>query len=198
MADDLALTHPLAPLGGVTPPLLRFDSPQALFAAIPYIRRLTTLRPRAGEENAGFLTRLRTSPTPEEAVTFAAFALSPAAAVCWGYECLRLMAEHLDPSERPMMERIAGWIAHPADRRRQDLLARALSSATAGPSVQLGLAAGWSGGALAQDDPREPEIWRCPEAVNNAVLGCLARAGVSRRSCYLSWFADMSDSLIQV
>lgn len=195
MAADTALScRPVSehPVSG-----LRFSTPSELFSHLPQIRRLMAIQPGPDDSNLHFLRRLHASQTPEEAVTFAAFAMVPAAAIRWGYECLRAMAEHLNPAERPMMEQIAEWITQASAERRHLLMQAASNAAVIGPSVYLAQAAGWSGGGVSPDDSLPPEPWRCPDAVNSAVLACLARAGIGRRSEYLSWFMEMADLLMQ-
>ena len=63
---------------------LRFDTPLDLYAAMPQVAELTQQRPRDGEDVIGYLHRLRASTTPEEAVTFTAFAVVPKIAIWWG------------------------------------------------------------------------------------------------------------------
>ena len=71
---------------------LRPETPAELFAAVRPLSDLVKLRPMTGEDGPRFLARLRFSTTPEEAVTYTAFAALPPSAAGWGYECLRLMA----------------------------------------------------------------------------------------------------------
>lgn len=182
-----------------TPPrrTVRYDTPAELYAAIPQIQGLTQSRPRAEEDNLQFLVRLRGSTTPEEAVTFTAFAALPTAAAGWGYECLRQMAEYLNPVERPLMQDIATWIANPTSSMRYKLMRDALWAPSRSPSVLLGLAVGWSTGGPAPNDPMRPPEWRTPQSLNSAVLSCLARAELSRRSVYLARIINMAESLLR-
>ena len=108
--------------------MLRDATPAELFGAIPQLADLVKLRPRPDEDGWGFLARLRASTTPEEAVTYTAFAALPGAAAGWGYECLRLMADHLQPQERQMMQRIATWLAEPTTRRCTEAEIRLLNA----------------------------------------------------------------------
>lgn len=177
---------------------LRYDTPAELFSRLPQVLDLTQIRPRPDEDNLQYLYRLRGSTTPEEAVTFTAFAALPTVAAGWGYECLRQMAEHLNPIERPLMQDIAAWISNPTSNQRYKLMREALWSPSRSPSVLLGLAVGWSTGGPAPNDPLRPPVWRTPQAVNSAVLSCLARADLQRRSVYLARFLDMAESLFRV
>ncbi|WP_198731881.1 DUF6931 family protein [Paracoccus tegillarcae] len=177
---------------------LRFDTPQDLYLRLPEIAELTQQRPRPGEDPLAFLGRLRSSTTPEEAVTYTAFAALPQMTVRWGYECLRLMADYLDPMERPMMEMVAAWLNHPSTAMRQRIAREALWAPSRSPSVFLGLAVAWSGGAVAPNDPMPVPLYRSPRAVNSAVLSCLARAELQRRPIYLARFIDMAETLFRV
>lgn len=123
---------------------MRYDTPAELFASLPQVRDLTQIRPRADEDNLQYLFRLRGSTTPEEAVTFTSFAALPTVAAGWGYECLRQMADHLSPLERPLMQDIAAWIANPVPGIRYKVMREALWAPSRSPSVLLGLAVGWS------------------------------------------------------
>lgn len=176
---------------------LREADPAMLFGLIPQIADLVKMRPRPGEDELHFLGRLRASTTPEEAVTYTAFAALPGSAAGWGYECLRLMADHLQPQEREMMRRIAAWLADPTTRQRQDIMRDALWAPSRSPSVLLGLAVGWSAGTPAPNDPDRSAPYKTPIAINSAVLSCLARAQLSQRSIYLARFLDMAEALFR-
>lgn len=177
--------------------MLRDAPPLTLFAQIPQLAELVKLRPREGDEGLAFLHRLRASTTPEEAVTFTAFAALPSVATGWGYECLRLMADHLQPQERPVMQQIATWLAQPSTRARHEIMHAALWAPTRSPSVLLALAVGWSTGTPAPNDPDRSAPHKTPVALNSAVLSCLARADLSRRSFYLARFLDMAEALFR-
>lgn len=183
-----------------TPPRrsLRFETPAELYARMPQLQEMMQMRPRLDEHNLDYLARLRTSTTPEEAITFTAFAVLPSVAAGWGYECLRLMADHLNPMERPMLQDIAAWIANPATGLRHKVMRDALWAPSRSPSVLLGLAVGWSTGGPAPNDPVRPPPWRTPQAVNSAILSCLARSELSRRPIYLARFIDMAEALFRV
>ncbi len=177
--------------------MLRDAEPSELFLTIPQLGNLIKLRPRHDEDGLRFLARLRASTTPEEAVTFTAFAAYPGAAAGWGYECLRLMADHLQPQERPMMQKIATWLSDPTTRLRHDIMREALWAPSRGPSVLLALGVGWSTGGPAPNDPERSPTHKTPVALNSAVLSCLARAELSRRSFYLARFLDMAEALFR-
>ncbi|PZO68318.1 MAG: hypothetical protein DI498_00130 [Paracoccus denitrificans] len=177
---------------------MRFETPVELYLAVPEINELTQQRPRPGESGLAFLLRLRASTTPEEGVTFTAFAAYPQMAIGWGYECIRLMADLLNPNERPMMEMVAGWLAQPGTPMRHRVAHDALWAPARTPSVFLGLAVAWSGGGIAPNDTASPPLHRTPRAVNSAVLSCLARADLNRRPILLARFIDMAEPMFRV
>lgn len=177
--------------------MLRDAAPSELFVTIPQLGDLIKLRPRTDENGLRFLARLRASTTPEEAVTFTAFAAIPSAAAGWSYECLRLMADHLQPQERELMQHIANWLSEPTTRLRHEIMREALWAPNRSPSVLLALGVGWSTGSPTPNDPDRSPPHKTPVALNSAVLSCLARAELSRRSFYLARFLDMAEALFR-
>lgn len=182
------------------PPVVttRYDTVTDLYVAIPQLAELTQQRPREGEEALEYLWRLRSSTTPEEAITFTAFAIQPKLAIWWGHECLRAMPDALSPLDRQMMEQVASWIGRPATDMRHDVMRHALYAPAKSPGVHLALAVGWSGGSIAPNDPAGVPLHRAPRAINTAILSCLARADLSRRPVFLAKFIDMAESLFKV
>ncbi|MDO5705194.1 MAG: hypothetical protein Q4G49_08995, partial [Paracoccus sp. (in: a-proteobacteria)] len=168
-----------------------------VLAEMPQLAGMIRLRPHTGETGLQFLSRLRSSTTPEDAVTFTAFAALPREAAGWGYECLRLMADHLSAPERPMMQDIAAWLSAPSVSLRHKIMRDALYAPTRPPSVYLALAVGWSTGGPAPNDPEQAPPHKTPVAVNSSVLSCLARADIQRRPVYLARFLDMAESLFR-
>ncbi len=177
---------------------LRFDTPQDLYAAMPQLAELTQHRPREGEEMGAFLYRLRSSTTPEEAVTFTAFAAQPRVAIWWAHDCLRVMADSMDAEDLALMERIAQWITTPTQALRHAIMRDALWAPRRSPVILLALAAGWSGGPVAPNDPAPVAPYRAPRAINSAVLSGLAQASLTRRSILLARFIDMAESVLRV
>lgn len=182
------------------PPLMttRYESLRDLYAAIPQLSELTLLRPEPGEEALEFLGRLRSSATPEEAITFTAFAVQPKIAIWWAHECLRSLPQSLSPLDRAMMEKVGLWIGRPETEIRHEIMREALWAPAQSPGVFLALAVGWSGGSIAPNDPAPVAAHRAPRAINRAVLSCLATVELSRRSAVLSQFTDMAESLFKV
>jgi len=181
------------------PPLsaLRFETPSELFHAMPQLGRLTQNRPRAEEDGLAFLMRLRASTTPEDAVTFSAFAAQPKMAIWWGYECLRLATRALGAEDRRMMELVATWTTYPDNENRFRTAREALFAPVRSPAVFLGLAVTWSGGAIAPNDPAPVPDHRAPRAINSAVLSCLSGAALAERPVYLARFIDLAAPLFR-
>ncbi|MFQ6549974.1 DUF6931 family protein [Aestuariibius sp. 2305UL40-4] len=177
---------------------LRFDTPQDLYAAMPQVAELTQRRPQEGEDMITYLYRLRSSTTPEEAVTFTAFAAIPQRAIWWAHECLRAMPEKFDATDHEMMARIARWVGDPTQDRRHRIMRDALWAPRRSPVILLALAVGWSGGSIAPNDPAPVAPYRAPRSINSAILSCLATAPLNRRSILLARFIDMAESVLRV
>lgn len=177
---------------------LRYATPAELYKAMPQVMHMTQHRPREAEDGIDFLMRLRASTTPEEAVTFTAFAALPKMAIWWGYECLRLSGDELTPADRAMMELVANWTNYPDNENRYRAMKTALYAPVRSPAVFLGLAVGWSGGPIAPNDNAQVPAHRAPRAVNSAVLSCLARADLQQRPVRLARFIDQAVSLFRV
>lgn len=181
------------------PPMsaLRYETPFELYANIPQVKNMTQHRPREDEENLDYLARLAGSTTPEEAVTFAAFAAVPAMAIWWAYECLRLASDDMSRSDREVMELVATWCSNAANENRYRVMSRALYAPQRTPAVFLGLAVGWSGGQIAPNDSAHVAVHRAPRAINSSVLSCLARAELAQRPVRLARFIDQSKALFR-
>ncbi|KIN75119.1 hypothetical protein Z945_3018 [Sulfitobacter noctilucae] len=174
---------------------LRYDSPADLYANLPQVAQLTLHRPREEETPLGYLHRLRASTTPEEAVTFTAFAAMPKMGVWWGYECLRLSGYELSGPDRELIELVANWTQYSDNENRYRTMKAALFAPVRTPAVYLGLAVGWSGGQIAPNDPAGVPPHRAPRALNTAVLSCLARSDIQSRSIRLARFIDQATVL---
>ncbi|MFK7836763.1 MAG: hypothetical protein AB8B60_11120 [Sulfitobacter sp.] len=177
---------------------MRYETPAALYEHLPHVSQLTLHRPRVDEGSLDYLYRLRASTTPEEAVTYTAFAAMPKMGVWWGYECLRLSGDELSPHDRQMIELVANWTQYPDNENRFRAMKAALYAPVRTPAVYLGLAVGWSGGPIAPNDPAGVPPHRGPRALNTAVLSCLARADIQSRPIRLARFIDQAAVLYHV
>jgi hypothetical protein len=177
---------------------LRYETPFELYAAMPAIKDLTQHRPREDEEALSFLRRLRSTTTPEEAVTYAAFAARPKMSIWWCYECLRTMPEELTNEDRALLELIAVWTTNPETENRYTVMKASLFAPRRTPSVLLGLAVGWSGNQIAPNDPAPVAPHRTPRAISSSVLSCLAKSNLQRRPIHLARFIDLAEALFKV
>ncbi len=192
LASAARLAHPAPP-----PRYLRPGSAAQLYVAMPHLGQLTIARPRAAEPALNYFCRLRVSATPEDALTFAAFAPLPQMAIWWGHESLRLLPGALSSEDSKLLEQIGRWVGAPNARLRHWIMRRALWAETRTPTVVLGLAAGWSGGALAPNDPEGVAQHRCPAAINTAVLGTLAMAPSTQRAELRAHILDLAECLFR-
>lgn len=177
---------------------LRFDSPSQLYEKIPEVGGFTKHRPTEEEDPLGFFERLRASTTPEDAITYTAFATEPQVAIGWGVEAIRISLPDLPPDELQLMSWISQWLDHPSSETRWRTMQVALFAPRRSATVYLGLAVGWSGGALAPNDPVMVPEWRAPKAVNAAILRSLGHVGLEQRSVCLARVLDLAAGLFRV
>ncbi|WP_298262188.1 hypothetical protein [uncultured Litoreibacter sp.] len=163
-----------------------------LYAMMPELKEDIQLQPRANESVSFLLARLRSSTTPEEAVTMASYAFQPRISVWWAHECMTTMREHLTPIDHQLLELIGGWAHDPSDSNRRGIYDVALSAPSKTPGVWLGLATGVSGGGRRD----EPVDLSTPRAVNAGILSCLARGGLPQRSINLARFITLAQTLV--
>jgi hypothetical protein len=179
------------------PETLRYLTAQELFAALPEIAEDMTARPARDEGVMVFARALLDSPTPEEAVTFAAQMFRRRVAIWWGHECLRHVHDLLGPVDHAMMEAVAAWVARPDEGARAALLDRALAEPVRGPGIWLALGTGWAGASLTPPEtpPVRPPRFLAGRGVNAAVLAALARVDQPRRQATLRNFLSMAQDL---
>lgn len=175
---------------------LRFGKVDALFAALPGLGEDIGAEP--GPVPCLVLMRdLMQGPTPEDAVTLAAFALAHRHAIWWGHECLKSLPELLTAEDRDMLALCEQWCAAPDEPQRYAALDAGLAAPKKGPGVWLALATGWSGGSMVPPDQTVvpvPDIVM-PRALSAAVLSMLARVPQVGRRRALEHFVGMADVL---
>lgn len=176
---------------------LRYATPSELYANFPQLREMTQLRPREDEAGMEFLHRLNESQTPEEAVTFTAFAARPKMSVWWGYECLRNLRADFSGHDRELLEKIARWATSGDTDIRYDIMRTSLFAEKRTAAVVLGLAAGWAGPQIAPNDPTPVPAQRTPRAVNSAVLSALAQCNLANRPHHLAKLLTLAESLFR-
>ena len=177
---------------------LRFDRPHELYRSMPEVAGFTRNRPTEDEDSLGYLERLRSSTTPEDAITFSAFAVEPRVSIQWGMNAVRLTLPDIPPDEVQLMTWIAQWLEHPTTDNRWRTMQVAMFAPRRSPAVYLGLAVGWSGGPLAPNDPVAVPAWRTPRAVNAAVLRSIGQGGLEQRSVSLARVLDLASGLFRV
>lgn len=181
------------------PPMqaLRFEKPTDLYAGLPRVRAMTQHRPREDESHLDYLVRLRGTTTPEEAVTFTAFAVVPKLAIWWAYECLRVSSEELTPANRELMELVWTWNTYPDAENRYRTMRAALYAPVRSPQVFLGMAVGWSGGGIAPNDSAPVPLHRMPQAINSAILSNLAIPSPEPRDVRLARVIDQASAMFR-
>ncbi|MCF6445716.1 hypothetical protein [Nereida sp. MMG025] len=179
-------------------PALRFANPNELYQKIPEISGFTKHRPTEGEDAFAFFERLRGSTTPEDAITYTSFAVEPVIAINWAMEAVRITLPEIPPNEMPLFTWVSQWIDHPSAENRWRTMQTALFAPRRSATVYLGLAVGWSGGALAPNDPVTMPEWRCPKAVNAAVLRALGQVSLDQRSVSMARVLDLAAGLFRV
>jgi hypothetical protein len=178
-------------------PGLRMQVAAELFAGFAGLPTLVTARPLPEQHCLDFLRQLRLGDTPEEALTFMAFALHPRPAVWWGHECLKAAPDLLTDQDRHMMELIAAWVAEQDDDTRYAALDAGLRVSEHGPGVWLALGAGWSGGSMSARGlpPVAPPISALGQALNAGVNSALARVPQDKRRRMLDHYVGMAEVL---
>ncbi|NDW04491.1 DUF6931 family protein [Jiella pacifica] len=169
-----------------------------VFSASPAIADDMRARP-GGETSPQFLARLMSSTTPEEAVTFCAYLLPPAAAVAWGHRCLAARPPTDGRSDARLVALIAAWLAESwgdlnREVLRREILAIAEASRPRSPAVWISLGLGWSSGSIST--PGLPEVsapaFATPRAINAGILGLLARSEIAARAATLDEFVTFA------
>lgn len=175
---------------------LRFEAANDLFESIPEIAEDVTARPD-GEDAITFVSKLTASETPEEAVTFCAYALPRRHAVWWGHECLSRVKDLLSPEDTHMLTLAAAWVAEPDEDRRRAALAAASEVENPTAGTWIAYAAGWSGGSMVGPELPEvpPPAHLTAKAVNAGVLTILAGVDLESRDSTLASFVKMAMQL---
>ena len=178
-------------------PGLRLQGAAELFQAMPPLGGLVMGRPTPGQHCLDFLHQLASGQTPEEALTFMAFALLARQAVWWGHECLKAVPELLTGQDHEMMALIGPWVARNDDDSRYAALEAGLQAEVHGPGVWLALGAGWSGGSISGRGlpPVPPPVGATGQALNAAINSALARVAQDRRRRTIDHFAAMATVL---
>lgn len=178
-------------------PGLRVQVASELFTTLPPVGALMVGRPLAGQHCLDFLAQLLSGQTPEEGLTFMAFALLTRHGVWWGHECLKAMPDLLTDQDRRMMGLITEWVADQGDDSRYAALDAGLRAESHGPGVWLALAAGWSGGSMSGKGlpPVPPPAGAAGQALNAGIASALARVPLDMRRRMIDHYATMAQVL---
>lgn len=191
--DDLNSEQTLPPARAI-----RFDRVGDLFAEMPEISKFIATTPNGDEGYRGFLERLRASDTPEEAVTFTAFALDPKAGIKWGMECVSALIPDMAPEDTKLMNLVSDWIDDSSSENRWNALQLAMFAPRRSPVVYLGLGVGWSGGPLAPNDLVTVPAWRAPRAISSAVMRAVGQMRTEHRGESLDFVLDRAAGLFRL
>jgi hypothetical protein len=152
----------------------RFSTAREVFAAFPSTERDINALP-SDEPPLAFLQWLRRSATPEDAVSFLAYALGRREAVWWAAQSVRLLCRIAVGQEDAPLGAAEAWVRDP-----------------------LALAAGWSGGNVGPSAQAvvqaTPEM--TPRAVRTAILVALATVSARDRSSRLQACIDIGVPLM--
>ena len=178
-------------------PGLRVQVARDLFDSVPAIANLVLARPQPSQHCMDFLRQLLQGSTPEEALTFMAFALMARHAVWWGHECLKATPELLTDQDREMMALIAAWVAEQDDDSRYAALEAGLRAAVHGPGVWLAVGTGWSGGSISGRGlpPVPPPVGATGQALNAGINSALARVPLDLRRRMIDHYVGMAEVL---
>lgn len=191
--DDLNSEQTLPPTRAI-----RFDRVSDLYANVPEIERFLEAIPFQDEGYRSFLERLRSSETPEDAVTFTAFALKPRAGIRWGLECVLSLVPDMTPEDTRLENYISEWLDETTDEKRWKTLEASLFAPRRSAAVYLGLAVGWSGGPMAPNDLVEVPQWRSPRAISTAIMRAVGQTRTENRAAGLDFVLDRAAGLLRI
>lgn len=176
----------------------RFSSAQEVFDAFPTMADDMTALPAPSAPPA-FVRALLASQTPEDAVTFCAYALGRREAVWWGAGSVRLCLQIAPGQEDAALRAAEHWVREPEDDRRRAALKLGMTTDRRRATAWLALGAGWSGGNISPDE--HGTIAAAPhmtaQAVRTAILVALARVNARERAGRLATCAQQGVRLMQ-
>ncbi|MCJ2033865.1 DUF6931 family protein [Methylobacterium sp. J-068] len=168
----------------------RFSTAQEVFDTFPSACDDIRAAPTA-EAPMTFLEALRNSGTPEDAVTFLAYALGRREAVWWAAQSVRLLGRIGAGQEDAMLLAAEDWVRDPEDQRRREALRLGMGSDRRLATTWVALAAAWSGGNVA---PGQGAVMATPEmtpkAVRTGILVALATVTARERASRLQLCVD--------
>lgn len=171
---------------------LRFPLVTDLCRVLPDMDDMLQIEADETELPDAFVQRLAESPTPEEALTFTAYALNSHMSVWWAHDCLSRISAWLPPEDADILELVSDWVHRPVDPVRHRLAEMAKVSASTTPAVWLAFGVAWTGGPVDPDDKTRVPAFKTPQAVNASVLSGLARGHPRARRDTLNQFVDLA------
>lgn len=176
----------------------RFSTARDLYAAFPSTERDINASP-TDEPPGLFLQRLRQSETPEDAVSFLAYALGRREGVWWSAQSVRLLCRIAAGQEDAPLQAAETWVRDPDDLHRREALRLGMTGDHRLATSWVALAAGWSGGNIGPSAqalvPATPEM--TPKAVRTAILVALATVGARDRASRLQGCIDIGVPLMR-
>lgn len=157
--------------------------------------------PPCDEPTLDFFYRLARGPTPEDAISFAAYFLGKREAVWWGCACVRHLAPGEEEARADAFDAAESWVKEPGEEFRLAAMAAGQRGERTSAAVWLALAAGWSGGSMVSNDVD----YRVPtpahltaKCVRAGILLALARVDVRRRLPAIEFCVEACRKLVDV
>lgn len=178
-------------------PRPRFTTAKEVFDAFPSAHEDMRAAP-TGEAPVVFLQTLRRSETPEDAVTFLAYALGRREAVWWAAQSVRQLCRIAAGQVDAPLQAAEEWVRDPEDRCRREALRLGMASNRRLATTWVALAAAWSGGNIAPGQgivAATPEM--TPKAVRTSILVALATVTARDRASRLQVCVDAGIRLMQ-
>jgi hypothetical protein len=162
-----------------------FVTAQQVFDAHPSARDDMSATPTE-EPLSVFIRGLAASATPEDSVTFCAYALAPREAVWWAAQCVRALVPIAAGQEDAALLASEAWVRQPTEEKRRLALTAVDGVDRRQPTTWLALAAAWATSHAASGHVTSSELAFTPKAVRTAVLAALALASVKDRGARLN------------
>ena len=176
----------------------RFTTAREVFQALPSAEDDISAGP-TDEPPLAYLAALRASQTPEDAVSFLAYALGRREAVWWAAQGVRLLANIPTGSEDAPLKAAEAWVRDPDDLARREALRLGMTGNRRLATCWVALAAGWSGGNIAPGPgavvAATPEM--TPKAARTAILVALATVTARERASRLQACVDAGIPLLK-
>lgn len=172
---------------------LGYRSARDLFLACPAIAR-DMKAPATDRPPLEFCHTLLAGRVPEEAITFCAYLLPERAAIWWGHECLRNLAELLADVDLKLLAIVHDWVADPDNPRHRAALSSVIDMSPVTPAAWIVLAAAWRDPAFNMASTGYPAA----HAVNAGILTGLASVSRVDRFAVLSAFLEMGVQIVEM